>query len=344
MVRLRIVLTGVMAVLCHAIDSAALNYKVIANDGTGQRVLLAYNCGYIANDADCPAVHPEFMDSFAPGDVERLRQQWSRGPFAEVWLLSGGGMLDEGIGLANEFRSRGQAVRVPNARRLRAAGLVPAVVNGERRTNCVSSCTVAFMGGQLRFVDLEPGDEATYQVHAASIVAWNDLNARRTQESIAVVQKAATADLGRFATFLAADNRVTAQRLFALFQDTLWLVVKPRSQNDPERLARDRALDAFAGIARPYPYPEAQAARDKALLELEGQAALQDILMRVERHSMMLAIEDLRGILPRLGRRAEAALAMLGAMYDTSSILETNRMPKETLLKMGYITELIPAP
>jgi hypothetical protein len=35
---------------------------------------------------------------------------------------------------------------------------------------------------------------------------------------------------------------------------------------------------------------------------------------------------------------------MLAAMYDTSSILETNTVPKETLTKMGYLTEFVKQP
>jgi hypothetical protein len=53
------------------------------------------------------------------------------------------------------------------------------------------------------------------------------------------------------------------------------------------------------------------------------------------------AIREIRAMTPRLGRRADAALAMLASMFDTSSILETNSMPRETLVKMGYITEFV---
>jgi hypothetical protein len=65
------------------------------------------------------------------------------------------------------------------------------------------------------------------------------------------------------------------------------------------------------------------------------------MLMRAERDSMSGAIDELRGLAAGLGRRADAALAMLAAMFDTSSILETNNVPKETLTRMGYLTEFV---
>ncbi|MEO8075740.1 MAG: hypothetical protein ABI818_05375 [Acidobacteriota bacterium] len=342
--RLLVSLVCLIAAMCVAEEAFALNYKVIPKDADGKRVLLAYNCGYLVDDPDCPAQREAFRNGFAAGELGRLRQQWSKGPFAEVWLLSGGGLLDAGIELANELRDRSQTVRVPNAARLRGAGLTPRrTAGGLVMTICASSCTVAFMGGQFRFIDLEPGDEAMYAVHAASAVAWHDLDAPGLRDAIAIRAALARSDMPGLVAAISAENRATAGRLFTVFQETLWLVVKNRGPNDPERRARDRALTQleWESRSRPPVYPIEQRTRDMALLDLEGDAALQDILMRVERASMQQALAGLRGVLPSLGRRADGALDMVAAMYDTSSILETNQIPKETLLKMGYLTEFI---
>jgi hypothetical protein len=145
------------------------------------------------------------------------------------------------------------------------------------------------------------------------------------------------------------DSRKSAREFFTVFQDTLWLPIKPRNPQDPRGLRdpeRQRREQAFNEWEREWHgqtsfYTREQQARDEALLELEGRAALQDIIMRAEREAMDAAIREIRALLPRLGRRAEAAHAMLAAMFDTSSILETNSMPRETLVKMGYVTEFV---
>lgn len=335
-------LACVVGMMAGSGDAYALAYKEIPKDADGRRVLLAYDCGFIADDPPCAAPHPAFLDHFDVGEELRLRTELAKGPFAEVWLLSGGGVLDAGIAVAQELYRRALTVRVPNAARLRGAGLQPAISGGQRLTICVSSCTVAFMGGQFRFIDLEPGDEATYEVHAGSFVAWGNLEDDGVLKAIKEIAAEANKDLPGVAAYIATRNRTTARRLFALFQDTVWLMVKKRTPNDPERRMRDEILRQPRAMA--YQYPAAQQARDAAIREIEGLAALQDILMRIERESMMAAIDELRQMLPSLGRRADVAVAMVAAMYGTSSILETNRMPRETLLKMGYITEFISQP
>ena len=338
--------TLTLAVLISALvpsgEAHALSYKV-KNDAEGKRVLLAYDCGFIKNDPQCPEVHDASLDGFNDGEELRFRNELAKGPFAEVWLLSGGGALNAGIALAREFYARAQTVRVPNIARLRGAGLEPEIGDdGRPLTRCISSCTVAFMGGQFRFIDLQPGDEATYEVHAGSLVSWGNLKDEQTKESIADFTARAHKDLAELARWLAMRNHARARELFKVFQDSLWLVLKKRDSNDPERQSRDRALGTSRSLA--YQYTASQLTRDQDIIRLEGGVALQDVLMRIERESMQSAIDELRRDLPSLGRRADTALAIVEAMYGTSSILETNRMPRETLLKMGYITEFITQP
>lgn len=80
----------------------------------------------------------------AEGDASRLRSFLARsGPVDEVWLDSPGGDAGEGPEIGRVLRSSKIAVRVP-------AGF-----------ECISSCTLAFLGGIVRRID--PG--AAYGVH-----------------------------------------------------------------------------------------------------------------------------------------------------------------------------------
>lgn len=69
------------------------------------------------------------------------------GSIDEVWLSSPGGNLDQGEAMGRVLRRRGIMVRVP-------AGHA-----------CVSACTIAFLGGQLRVVDAT----AFYGIHMFSL-------------------------------------------------------------------------------------------------------------------------------------------------------------------------------
>lgn len=329
----------VMAV-CLSTDVEALQYKAVT-DAEGRLVLLAYDCGRFEGDPDCAPPFREEQKGFESGELRRLRAALDRQRFAEVWLLSGGGLLNAGIEVADELRRRSQSVRVPNLARLRAAGLTPARTQAANVTACVSSCTVAFMGGQLRFIDLEPGDEATYRVHAASAFAWPpEVSALDAGVDL---WKEFLTDADGTARAIAVRSGANVPRLFRVFQDTLWLVVKGRSTGDAEYLRREQAIRAVSvQLSRhPFDYTASRQQRDRALLAVEGVSALQDILMRIERESVFAAVAAMRARLSELGRRADAALDMVEAMYRTSSILDTNSMPRDTLLRMGYITEFI---
>jgi hypothetical protein len=324
-----------LAALVCPPSAHALTFKVIGDDGFGGRVLLIYDCGRLTEPATCTPAQTRFH----PSDPKTLSDHWSQGPFDEVWLLSGGGAVVAGVAIAKDLRAHAQSVRVPGPARLRKAGVTPT-----RDPMCVSSCTIAFMGGQFRSID----EGATYQVHSASYVQWGDIDASlpAIKETFEFIGKhGLRAAINEYTD----DSRRSARELFTLFQDTLWLPIKPRNPQDPygqrdaELQRREQAFNEWQrerqGVS--FPYAPEQQTRDEALFALEGPAALQDIIMREERNEMDRAIREIRSFLPRLGRRADAALAMLAAMFNTSSILETNSMPRETLIKMGYITEFV---
>ena len=69
------------------------------------------------------------------------------GNIDEVWLSSPGGNLDQGEAMGRVLRKRGLMVRVPDGHA------------------CISACTIAFLGGQIRSVD--PG--AFYGIHMFSL-------------------------------------------------------------------------------------------------------------------------------------------------------------------------------
>jgi len=306
----------------------ALKFRIIENDGFGARVLLVHDCEALVENTDCT----DASNHFSAGDERRFRENWI-GRIDEVWLLSGGGFLDAGISIAGDLRSRGATVRVPNAARLLRAGF-----HLQRNYHCVSACTVTFMGGLFRFID----PDATYEVHAASSVSWGNLESEQVLGDITRTLKILKErGLRAIANDRTDQDRDYLYKMFVVFQEAVWHPLSD-DQKPAERRRRDQALSQWVreGLTRGYAYADAQLARDQNVLALEGVAALQDILMRIERDSMRQAVEEIRSMLPALGRRGDAALAMVAAMFDTSSIKETNLVPRETLVKMGYITEI----
>jgi hypothetical protein len=69
------------------------------------------------------------------------------GNIDEVWLSSPGGNLEQGEAMGRVLRRRGLMVRVPTGRA------------------CISACTIAFLGGQVRAVD----HGAYYGIHMFSV-------------------------------------------------------------------------------------------------------------------------------------------------------------------------------
>ena len=306
----------------------ALRFQEIAAD-QGKRVLFIRDCalGNIPNEKPCAGYENGFEgpsdESGYRGDSAVLGQILSRSRFEEVWLFSGGGNLDEGIKVGRLLRRHSATVRVPNVARVRSIIAWP---KPTMQVFCVSSCTVAFMGGLFRYVD----PDATYQVHSASSV---------TQLS---KELSTFLDDNGFAGFAASKERSTRLngiRLFRHFQNTLVMPlvrpggIQPFAEND----------QSFLDWAKRFRsrYSAAQFEVDRQRYESEGRASLQDILMRIERDSMMGVIEDIRADLNSYGSRAKHALAMLEVMYKVG-IKDTFILDRETMYAMGYLTKDLP--
>jgi hypothetical protein len=132
-------------------------------------------------------------------------------------------------------------------------------------------------------------------------------------------------------------ERQLGQTLFLFFQKA----VHPLGQLPPGLEEANSALFARA-LSRPLSMDyrgSPQARTDAETVRREGAPAAQAILMRFERDAMQRSIEEIRQMLPSLGSRAEPALRMLEAMYS-SRITGTASLSYETLLQMGYITQL----
>ncbi len=258
--------------------------------------------------------------------------------FDEVWLLSGGGDVDAGVGFARTLRRHGVMVEVP------------------ADYQCISACTIAFMGGALRYID----GRATFRVHSASMYEGG-LSKETAQE----FQQDPDAALTRVARSLQIDERYLALRLMTLFQNTLTLPLRsvPRPENDADfcRWAGGSYSTISFSDGRSSGYCDtegqtlvsphlayadsknAERAADVALIRREGPAAYQDILMRVERDCMSLALDDLELGVAERGARAKPALRMLRAMFMTS-ITDTSYMTHLQLVTMGYVTDSIELP
>ena len=274
----------------------------------GRTILWVRDCGPRFKDTNCT----ESSKHFSSGDSARLRQVINR-KYDEIWLASNGGSLDEGIKVGEVFREMQATVRVP-------AGL-----------SCVSACTVAFMGGFFRIVD----DGATYEVHAASAFLGG-FDGEYQGGILKELNWNPQDGYARFAKNERESARDWASRLLPFFQQGL--LPLGRQVSNGGRLQRWLQSDA------PTPYlTSASLMEDAERFRREGTPSAQETLMRIERESMDLAIEELRAMLPDLGPRAEPALGMLEAMYS-SRITLTASLSHETLLKMGYITSFVGVP
>lgn len=298
---------------------------------TGKTILYVHDCGRPADDRkNCNEwesivsglKQDKNGNQLYAGDAWVLDKLLSKKektgkPYDEIWLFSGGGNLNEGIAAAKVLRQHHATVRV---------------IKG---AYCISSCTVIFMGGYFRYVD----DGASYRVHSGSSVmegTAEDPEKSPAAELIADVSKDPDRAFSDFAADEQAGQRQLARTLQRLFQNTLLI---PFSMHLPDN---DADFKLWAESNKPhlaYTDPgNPRRAADVQRYKAEGPACIQDIAMRIERDAMAHAIEDVRAILPTLGKRAEPALDMVSAMYMTS-IKETSDLSQETMLRMGYITE-----
>lgn len=261
-------------------------------------------------------------------------------PFAEVWLNSGGGDVDAGIGIARTLRKHHMAVHLPDG------------------YQCISSCTLAFMGGVLRYID----EHATYRVHSAS--SWT-MYGEIDDGQIARIKSVMTEpdrELREIARDQQYKSRYMAVRMMTSFQNSLIFPL-----GVPQRAEKDSEFCAWAGgewVTAPnlyryvciapdsgtlpthFAYLDGKSAErdaDAARLKREGVAALQDVIMRLESEAMVLAISDLQASLSERGPRASAALNMVREMFITS-IKDTNYLTQNQMITMGYITPVFHDP
>lgn len=242
--------------------------------------------------------------SFYEGDAARLEQVLSKRGFPEVLLISGGGNLDEGVKVGEVLRRYGAAVRVPAGHQ------------------CVSACTVAFLGGVIRTVD----KEASYEVHAYSGVfdgLRDAARARIVSYPEQELQRLALQERGRALEW--------AQRLFTYAQRMIG--------GRPDMAASQRVLQGGRDITPRY-IRDGQMQRDVQMVQVEGAAAAHTAVMNIERAAMEDAIELLRPHLSELGPRATPALNILDTMFS-SAIIRTAPLTPETLLRMGYVTPIV---
>ncbi len=348
----RLLLLVIAALGVHVTAAEALKFDVLPTaDGRG--VLLIWDCGKLWKDyqsgADGKLVPDKDGRPVAVcqpwetmfrgegrfevtggrtvnyiGDAATLRSylEKARPAFAEIWLVSGGGEVQAGIAMGRLLRAYKTTVRVPDQKRLESASSEPRLRQGSL-VSCVSSCTIAFMGGMFRYKD----DAASYQVHSASGVSEGIEDEDR--------KKLEAGDIDSIAKLSFLRARYSARQLFTHFQNALLLYTR-----FPQRLESDDTFIQEASDTRgvSIPYAAAQKEKDLQRIRSEGvDAAGQDILMRIERDSMQAAIDELRLRVPSLGPRAEPALKMLEAMYDVG-ILATQSLSRQAMLSMGYLT------
>lgn len=323
---------GILCLICLfvcAVPCRALKFRV-AGEGNN-KILLVTDCPWVEKEgAVCRPSELHFTDAQDgyEGDAAVFRRALHTQGVSEVWVISGGGNVQAAVEMARDLRVSGFPVRVPSATRV---GVSPKV-----HPYCVSACTIFFMGGVIRRID--PG--ATYQVHSAS--SWSgrvDWQSGGTQHSptidpkIVLVAEKPERLLPTFVEGQQESARVMALQLLRIFQNTL--LVPTRRQLIPEN---DTQMEAEATASLPtLTYAGShQEQLDVGRIHAEGRAAVQDILMRIEREEMGDAIRWLQSRTD-LGYRADTAIEMLRMMY-MESIRETSTLSESELERRGYVT------
>ena len=298
------------AILCSMLfwhpDCHALKFRPI-RDGT---VLLIYDCGTIGLDG-------ETSDSCAPhersfsgptrykngttyaGDADVLDRTLRSSTFSKIFLASGGGNLGEGVKVGEVLRRHNAYVVVPKG------------------AKCVSACTVAFLGGRIR--DVEMG--GSYEVHAYSAL----LNA-----SAEDLLKYANAE-GEFAFDEFVKSRVQAGRVWA---HRLTIYAQKMIGGVPQV----NEIDELVGTSPDYreKYHASGAFRvDLERIRREGPSTAQEIMMRIERDTFSSTMNHFKANASKIGARGENAIGMLEIMFS-SRITGTAALDENTLRERGY--------
>jgi hypothetical protein len=306
----RPVALAILALVACAAPAQALMFQE-QQLKAGQWILWVRDCGKQGfRDEKCS----ENERSFFRNDAARLQQVISR-KYEEVWLVSLGGNLDEGVKVGEVLRAAQATVRVPAGYR------------------CVSACTVAFLGGAFRTVD----DGASYEVHAASGI-HEGFDEFSQEEAVKQLSFNAEEGLAAFAESEQESARYWAARLVSYVERMLMPLGRNAPPTTADRLAR------WQQRRPPIPYlTSPQLKLDAERFRREGLPAAQETMMRIERDSMDAAIVEIRAMVGELGPRAAPAVDILEAMYSSRIVL-TAALTKETLAKMGYTTTFIARP
>ena len=80
--------------------------------------------------------------------------------------------------------------------------------------------------------------------------------------------------------------------------------------------------------------------RDIDMINGEGVAASQEVFMRVQRNAMIHVLQEVEPRISTFGYRAGNALEMLKIMFS-SRITATNTLNRDTLVNMGYVTNVV---
>lgn len=248
------------------------------------------------------------------GDAARVRSQLSRKKYSEIWLYSGGGNLAEGVKIGTYLRQSGAFVRV------------------KKGDYCVSACTVAFLGGLFRTID----EGASYEVHAYSGV----LRGFRTKKDEQRLLSDPKTFLSAYAQKELNKNSVYwSTALFEYFRLMIQPIPTAKLQTvfgSARHNYLKRQIQQYANTAYSR-YLKEQLNKDVARIAREGIAAGHDIVMRLERDSMSVAINGLLELDNKinLGHRSKYAIRMLQTMFE-SNILSTSQLSLETLREYGY--------
>jgi hypothetical protein len=301
----------VISVLLAAAPVAhALKFSELPGED-GRTYLVLHDCGVLSgeNAKECPKYETQFSgpteDDYGrliyEGDAARLRRFLGNGKhYSRVVFYSGGGDLNEGIEIGNLLRQYRQFTWVPKG------------------FECVSACTVAFLGGVIREVD----PEGQYKVHAYSRFQTTDRKPF-SQFSGQGAETQLQDDVER----IEMAGRSYAYRLTAYVQTMIG--------GRPNEAAFGPLLASAEGFARAY-RASAQWNADLARIRLEGTTATQEILMRLEREAFESYLGALKQRPDLLGDRADRAIQMLGIMFS-SRIAGTAALDQTTLKEYGYI-------
>ncbi len=288
--------------VCHAglmSSAAALEFRTAQVNGVGQ-VLLAQDCDEQDPKNRCRPNETQVSE----GDADRLNQLLSSKRYDEVWLNSGGGNSDEGQRIGRVLRNHRMAVRIPKG------------------SECASACTVAFLGGVIRTVDVG----GHFLVHARLGL----LNGVQKDLMARVLANPEQGLRREFLLQMAQNRSFVAERM---------MYIQTMLRGEPDA----QSYTALVGqTAEDHPYLESGTfAKHVARIKVEGAAVAHAILMENEKASFDAALASFQPYLGQLGRRADKAHQLMTTMFATT-IVRVADMPQETMFKLGVVTPALP--